>query len=604
MTELIKERNLPQGVTMICLDCDKDRIQQIEQLGYKNLKIAQVDMQTEGMRKVFQIILDDTNPYITFAEKNRNSSDDKLEKMVEYLEKVSKADTVLCFWEYRNEGGEHVAWMKKLWREWIKSNTPHLNGSAILELSLSNEENYFGNLECCMFRRERYINKKFLLDAIDCNKQEEKLLLMFEALYGMRVAIMQEIMVCNKEVPLNVITAIQDYESYTGLRNKIMHSVYHKSDYKSKELPTVFSQMVYGNYDRRKHVKPVKKEITFFVMGRSEYHNLEPLAMEAEKRGYGVRFSYELNEPAEIGVYCSHIGCIHNYGGVAAKFSIILLHDMTQGELDWPDLWNDEPWNEFDIGILPGEDWAKRWRKCSGLHYTHPRLGVYILGYPKGDLIYREEVLQRSKQLKEMLNLKYPNTIIYAPSWENDGKEDEFVQALCDLPVNLVIKHGNFDEHYPDILKNIREMRELHEGKYDNVYYVEPKENIMTVIPLCDILVSDESSVMTEALLYNKPSIAVTDWLIPDEKPHRKAAVPFDWVYKCEKHQLKETTEGLLHKIKAGETVSKTAEVFSNIGNTCSDIMDLIEYYTGERESCDALEHELRPMHQYHGMWD
>lgn len=597
-------RKLLQGVTIICLDCDEEKVQQLEELGYANLKIEKVNMETEGLRKVFQIILDDTNPYITFAEKNRKSSDDKLEKMVKYLEEVPLADTVLCYWEYIDGDGKHIAWMKKLWKEWIESKTSHLNGSAILQLSLANEENYFGNLECCMFRRERYINKKFLLDTISCNKQEEKLLLMFEALYGMRAAIIQEIMVYNKEEELNVVRAVKEYEAYQSLRDKILPSVYNQMNYKNVELPSVFLQMTEADYDRRKSVKPVKKEITFFVMGRSEYHNVEPLAIEAEKRGYKVKFTHELNSQAEIGIYCSHIGCIYNAGGVAAKFSLILLHDMTQGELDWPDLWNDEPWNEFDIGILPGADWAKRWRKCSGLYYTHPRLGVYALGYPKGDLIYKAEVLQRTQQLKEMLNLKYPNTILYAPSWENDGKEDEFVKAFCDLPVNLIIKHGNFDEHYPDILKNIREMRELHEGKYDNVYYVEPKENIMTVIPLCDILVSEESSVMTEALLYNKPSIAVTDWLIPDEKPHRKAAVPFDWVYKCERHQLRETATTLLERIKSGEQVSKTAEVFCNIGNTCSNIMDLIEYYTGERENCDALGCELSPAHQYHGIWD
>ena len=50
-------------------------------------------------------------------------------------------------------------------------------------------------------------------------------------------------------------------------------------------------------------------------------------------------------------------------------------------------------------------------------------------------------------------------------------------------------------------------MRALHEGKYDNVYYIEPEESIMTALAMCDYVVSDESSVMAEALMFWKNKV-------------------------------------------------------------------------------------------------
>lgn len=271
--------------------------------------------------------------------------------------------------------------------------------------------------------------------------------------------------------------------------------------------------------------------------------------------------------------------------------------------MNWPNLWNYEPWNEFDIGILPGRQWSERWKRCSGFSYAHPHYGVYELGYPKGDYVGREELNCKGEELRNSLNLKYKYSILYAPSWENDGKEDDFIRAACGMKVNLLIKQAVFTG-YPDIIQNVSQMRKLHEGKYDNVYYIEPEENILTALTICDLVVSDESSVMTEALLFGKPSIAVTDWLIPDQVPARYSATPFDYVYKCKKLELRETIAQIMDRIQKGEEEKRTGEVFSNIGNSSSDIMDLIEYYAGMKNKCTCLDKEVLPVHMLHGLWD
>ena len=121
----------------------------------------------------------------------------------------------------------------------------------------------------------------------------------------------------------------------------------------------------------------------------------------------------------------------------------------------------------------------------------------------------------------------------------------------------------------------------MHENKFENVYFIDQEESIMTALALCDLVVSDESNVMTDAILLNKPSIAVTDWLIPDETPCRPACVPIDYVIKCPKATLRETVEAVMsNTISAEEYVKKGRDTFSNIGNSCSEIMDAIEYFT------------------------
>ena len=60
----------------------------------------------------------------------------------------------------------------------------------------------------------------------------------------------------------------------------------------------------------------------------------------------------------------------------------------------------------------------------------------------------------------------------------------------------------------------------------------------MTALAMSDIIVSDESNVMAEALMFGKLSIAVADWLIPDCTPSRYAN-PMDYVIKTTKKDLR-----------------------------------------------------------------
>ncbi len=318
-----------------------------------------------------------------------------------------------------------------------------------------------------------------------------------------------------------------------------------------------------------------KVPITFFYTDNCERQAIEPIAQEAIKRGYKVLFSMDSGNYAEVGVYCQH-ACVPN-----SRFSVVMLHDLAQRHDIWPNFWSHEPWNRFDIGFLPGQSWVERWHNQSHLPYSRTRYGVFNTGWPKSDIVYNDIELFKKKgeSLRKILNLKHEKTILYAPSWENDRKQDEFVKSFVDLPVNLLIKQAPWPESYTEVLENIREMKELHLGLSSNIHIVDPELSIMYCLCVSDVIVSDESSVLTEALLVGVPPVAVVDWLIPDRKPHRFASVPYEYVKKTTKSRLRDEVVSIINN--AGKNLSEIYcdrdQQFSHLGKSSVVCMDLIE---------------------------
>ena len=320
--------------------------------------------------------------------------------------------------------------------------------------------------------------------------------------------------------------------------------------------------------------KRSKHTITFFYSDNVEKQTAKPIAEEALRRGYPVRYTDALREKADIGVYCQHMCFPEN-----SNLSVIMLHDLGQGHNRWPDIWEGEPWDQFDVGILPGKNWVERWLSVSDKVHARPRHGVYELGWPKADSLSNKGM--SATKLRESLNLSYAISILYAPSWENHGKQDEFVQALKDLPVNLLLKQAPWSDAYGEIQNNIQEMNVLHRDCKSNVHIIDSDMDIFDCLAISDVIVSDESSVMIEALLLNMPSVAVTDWLIPDCNPPRYADAPFDFVNKTILRDLKKTVEQIVSDLESyRKSVSGMQEKnFSYLGESASKIMDLIDHH-------------------------
>lgn len=337
----------------------------------------------------------------------------------------------------------------------------------------------------------------------------------------------------------------------------------------------------------------LKKDITFIYSDSAEKLIFTPIKAEAEKRGYHVTLTDDPFVKCEIGFYCQHIN-FPQY----SKFSLIMLHDIIQQYSNWPDIWLREPWNKYDIGILPSDIWVKNWNKCSSAFYACPRVGMFKIGWPKADVIneiqnnvFKEDFCSR--------NNIFPSrpTILYAPAWENDNKQDDFVQAMKKLDVNILIKQWDApEEKFPKIFAEIKKMQKLHENE-KNVTILPPSTNIFEAIAVSDILVSEESSTMGEAVMMGVPSVSVSDWLIPDVTPSRYPRCDYDFVVKTKKAQLTDTIRTMLDNYEhyKSETENYSRKNFPNVGNCSKMIMDIVDdCVAGKKIRYKALKKQKR----------
>lgn len=558
-------------VSVICLDNNESAIDEfIKMQTYKNIELAKLS-EEDSNADIIEYIKATSSKYICFWEVSCEYDNDKISEMVWKLESSKQFNVVMSPRMYVDAVGNIIGHKDYAYED-IFDNVI-VKGETLLNYCVSNNINLYGSLSDIM------LNKNCAYD-MECqhiykSAAINRLNMLFQILEGQKIFYMEQSLVRAKlSAKCDETDEINEYKELEASVNS-----------KQSNAISALSE------------KSIKKEITFFYTDKGEYYNLEPIANEAGKRGYKIRFTKDKKEKAEIGVYCQHVCYPEN-----SKFSLILLHDLAQGHNKWPNLWESERWNKFDIGIVPGRTWADRWRQCASFYYSNPRSGTYEFGYPKSDYVNDISVIERAADVKKKLGIPDKFTVLYAPSWEYDGKEEDFIKAVKDLDVNMVVKQACWSEDYSIVTNN---MRSLHEGIYKNLYYVEPEESIMTALALCDMVVSDESSVMAEALMFGKPSVAVTDWMIPDQDPPRLASVPMDYVIKCEKKDLREKVLSIMnHSEEYEDILQKGKDTFSNQGNVCKDIMNAIDYYTQGGTEDSFMSRKLESEYRAFNMWN
>lgn len=332
----------------------------------------------------------------------------------------------------------------------------------------------------------------------------------------------------------------------------------------------------------------INKDITFIYLDEVQKQVYEMISAEAQNRGYKTRITDDKFAKCEIGWYCEHVN-FPQY----SKFSVIMLHDITQQYLNWPDIWVREPWNKYDIGFLPSDVWVNNWNECSQYFYTRPRKGMYLTGWPKADRL--KVFMDNNKKVEYIRKVGIdPNkpTILYAPAWENDNKQDEFVQAMLPLDINILVKQGPWSDSYPEQLRNIAEMYELHKNN-PRVIQLDPKTSILDAIMISDILVSEESSTMCECVMMGKPAVSVSNWLIPDVTPSRYPADDYDFVIKTKKEELTSCVKDILDNYSKyqAEAQAYSDKHFANLGDCIPMMLDIIDAaIEGKKSPYPALE--------------
>lgn len=321
----------------------------------------------------------------------------------------------------------------------------------------------------------------------------------------------------------------------------------------------------------------MEKKITFFYTDHLEKNTWKNLKRKAIERGFKTEFSKDLTKDAEIGFY-NHDRNIKN----KAKLSVISIHGMDQCRNLWPNPWINMRWDYYDVGLLPGKRWSRMWSKASFDPYAIPKKGVFNIGWPKSDSINSNKFkLQKNKIIKKLNPKK--KTILYAPSMETDNKQLDILNLAIKLNVNLIIKHwpSKDDIRVSDIYKNILNANKISKKRYKDVIILPPKSDIFVSISAADLLITDESSVLYEAMLLNMPTIIPNDWKMRINNINKpRNIIPSKYAYtNCSNKELYSTSKLIFKNLKSiNKKISKKKKFhFSNIGCSSEKILDLIE---------------------------
>lgn len=310
----------------------------------------------------------------------------------------------------------------------------------------------------------------------------------------------------------------------------------------------------------------VTREITFFSPGGLHDEAVEPISDEAKRRGHDVRFSRDVTDSAEIGVYTQHT---HKISAINADLSFVSFHGIDQGYTEW----TSENWNRFDVGLLPSKVAAENWQSKSWQPRIRPKIGVFPVGWPKSDVVFTAQFQDRVDQLVQEYDIDDGRTTIYAPTVENDGKLHDYVAASRDVADTILVKHAPYEsaEYLADVYDQYEDD--------DQVYLLDPSEPIFPCLAAADVLVSDESSVLQEAALTDTIPVSVTDWPMRDrERPYPGVQLP-EFALKTERDQLSGTLTSVFENYE--QQLSSLEEHrdrhYANVGESASVTVDLIE---------------------------
>ena len=339
-----------------------------------------------------------------------------------------------------------------------------------------------------------------------------------------------------------------------------------------------------------------EKKVIFFYSRIEEKQIFENIAIELKKEKIKSDFSKNLKKKAEIGFYCESDSNPSN-----SKISAIFLGGMDQGRVDWPNIWKKQPWNKFDLGFLPGNNWARRWKSCSLDTRSRPKYGVYNVGWPKADLLFfnkKDKIKSKLISKKYKINEKKIN-ILYAPSFECFNRQIEVTEAVKKNNYNLIIKHWlvKRETRYNDLWDNIILANKKSLNLYKkNTIIVDPKENFLDLLKFTNLIITDESSVAYEGLLNNIPTISVKDWKI---QRHSKAlsryVKPAKITIKTTKSNLSKTIFEVINRGKDSKINYLKKKEFSHLGESSKIIVKILMRFLDDKKSMKKMKYYLKP---------
>ncbi|MBD1140975.1 CDP-glycerol glycerophosphotransferase family protein [Pelagibacterales bacterium SAG-MED39] len=335
----------------------------------------------------------------------------------------------------------------------------------------------------------------------------------------------------------------------------------------------------------------MKKKVVFYSQDLAQEHLFEYIAKHLDKKKFDISFSKNFNVKSDIGFYAENS---NNIKKINSKLSFISLGGIDQGKLFWPNFWKKESWSSFDFGILPGLQWAKMWRKSSWHKNARPKKAMLLTGWPKSEAIKKIKKRKKSNLI----------TILYAPCFETDNKGIDVVDSIRNLSVNLIIKHlpwnsKNQIKKFKDVRNNIKKMTIYAKQKLGNkVKVINSKDNIMKHYNKADLLITDESSVIYEALLFNLPSLSCHDWPMRINNKNKPRSIKRDndvCIYTSRNNLKNKIIELLVNRKNLIQKIlKKKNRHFSYINSSAKNVSIFIESYLKNK----TIKFKLQPKYK------
>ena len=256
-----------------------------------------------------------------------------------------------------------------------------------------------------------------------------------------------------------------------------------------------------------------KITIAFFSNEGIGLHTWAPLITMAKGRGHKTIFCSNPSTEADVGFYCDDSSAPGNQA-----LTVVSINGLDQDHVVRPDyhrFFQKEGWGNFDLGILPGPRWMGGWIRARQMPGVSPRFGVHEVGWPKSDPLFA-----LGDPAKLRLLSRHERRVLYAPQTEQDGKQTQVLNALRNLGTRLNIKHWEtYDDisNFPWLLnesyfRNLTNENDSAAIEKSWVKVMDPRSNFIDALKCTDLLITDQSSTLYEAMLCGIPSITVLGW--------------------------------------------------------------------------------------------
>lgn len=332
-------------------------------------------------------------------------------------------------------------------------------------------------------------------------------------------------------------------------------------------------------------------KIVFIITDGISQDTWAPLIKEAGERGHEVVATNNINEAGDIGFYCDD----YSIPG-KQNICIVSINGLDQDHVVRPHYkkyFEKHNWGLFDLGLLPGPRWMDGWLGFPHSIRTSPRLGIINIGWPKSDPLFLY-----GDPAKKQSDLAKPDTVLYAPQTEQDGKQTQVVNAINKIGLKLVIKHWESPDYaavYPELLNedyfSNLEYENEKAKKFQNVTVLDPTSNFINALDKADILITDQSSVIYEAALVGIPAISVHGWKHACGDCKGPQPSP-DLCGVAEEGNLAEFLSDIMNDYQTYVNCAKQlrSNNFKNLGKSSKMVIDIVEQINKNEKKIDVLQ--------------